>query len=167
LEEKKKVWVNDCQIDTDLELLLPDSYVTNITERLLLYKELDNLESEADLEAFEVKLRDRFGPVPKATRELMDAIRLRKAAKELAFEKVVLKQKTFVGYFVNNPKSTFYGSAFFGQMMQYLTKYPQKARIKERNNKLTLVIENISGVHAAVEALNQFLLQFQTDHSTI
>ncbi len=167
LEEKKRVWVNDCQIDTDLELLLPDSYVTNITERLLLYKELDNLESEEDLAAYEVKLRDRFGPVPKATRELMDAIRLRKAAKELAFEKVVLKQKTFVGYFVNNPNSNFYGSAFFAQLMQYLTKYPQKARLKERNNKLTLVIENINGVHAAVEALHQFIQQIQPEHSTV
>ncbi len=167
LEEKKRVWVNDCQIDTDLELLLPDSYVTNITERLLLYKELDNLESEADLEAFDVKLRDRFGPVPKATLELMDAIRLRKAAKELAFEKVVLKQKTFVGYFVNNPNSTFYASAFFSQLMQYLAKYPQKARLKERNNKLTLVIENISGVHAAVESLHQFIQQIQPEPNTV
>jgi transcription-repair coupling factor (superfamily II helicase) len=156
--EKRKVWVNDCQIDTDLELLIPDSYVTNITERLLLYKDLDNLEQEEDLERFADQLRDRFGPIPKATLELMNTIRLRWLAKALGFEKVVLKQKTWVGYFVQNQQSSFYQSPFFSRLMQFIARNPSRARMKERNNKLTLVMEQIGTIDQAVKAL-----QFMSD----
>ncbi len=155
LEAKHKVWVNDCQIDTDLEILIPDHYVTNITERLLLYKDLDNLETEEELQRFAKQLEDRFGAVPKQTTELMDTIRLRRLAKDIGFEKVVLKQQTFVGYFVQNQQSEFYQSPFFGLLMQYLSRYPAKARLKERNNKLTLVMEQMRSIDQVVQALKQ------------
>jgi transcription-repair coupling factor (superfamily II helicase) len=131
--------------------------VTNITERLLLYKDLDNMETEVELQQFEKQLIDRFGPVPKATFELMNAIRLRWIAKDMGFEKVVLKQKTFVGYFVQNQKSSFYQSDFFGRLMQHLTRVPGKARLKERNNKLTLVMESTGNLDQAVNALGNLL----------
>ena len=157
LEEKRKNWVSDCQIDTDLEILIPDAYVTNITERLLLYKDLDNMESEGELQQFEKQLIDRFGAVPKPTLELMNTIRLRWIAKDMGFEKVVLKQKTFVGYFIQNQTSSFYQSEYFARLMQHLTRIQGRARLKERNNKLTLVMEQISNIDQAVTALGQIL----------
>jgi len=155
IEEKRKVWVSDCQIDTDLELVIPDKYVSNITERLLLYKELDSLEKEEELNAFSNRLRDRFGPVPPQTEELINTLRLRRMARQLGFEKVVLKQKTFVGYFVNNQQSPFYQSPFFSSLMQTMMKFHGKAKLKERNGKLTLVMEQVSGIDAAVATLDK------------
>lgn len=153
LEEKHKVWVNDCQIDTDLEILIPDQYVTNITERLLLYKDLDNLETEEELLQFGKNLVDRFGAIPKPTNELMNTIRLRWLAKDLGFEKVVLKQQTFVAYFVQNQKSAYYQSEYFSRLMQYLAKYPARARMREKNNKLTLVIDQMKNIDMVVQSL--------------
>jgi len=167
LEEKRKVWVSDCQIDTDLEILIPDAYVTNITERLLLYKDLDNMETEVELQQFEKQLTDRFGAVPKPTLELMNAIRLRWIAKDMGFEKVVLKQKTFVGYFVQNQQSSFYQSDFFARLMQHLTRIPGKARLKERNNKLTLVMEQTGNLDQAVNALGQLLVATRPQEQTL
>jgi transcription-repair coupling factor (superfamily II helicase) len=159
LAEKRRTWVSDCMIDTDLEILIPDAYVTNITERLLLYKDLDNLETEGELEAFGKKLIDRFGAIPKPTIELMNTIRMRWLAKEMGFEKVVLKQQTFVGYFVSNQKSEFYQSGLFSSLMQYLTRNPLKARMKEKNNKLTIVMDQIRSLDQAVQTLGQMLDQ--------
>jgi transcription-repair coupling factor (superfamily II helicase) len=163
LEANHKVWVNDCQIDTDLEILIPDHYVTNITERLLLYKDLDNLETEEELQRFAKQLEDRFGAIPKQTVELMDTIRLRRLAKDIGFEKVVLKQQTFVGYFVQNQQSEFYQSPFFGMLMQYLSRFPSRARMKERNNKLTLVMEQMKNIDQVVHALRQISEALQVD----
>jgi transcription-repair coupling factor (superfamily II helicase) len=163
LEAKHKVWVNDCQIDTDLEILIPDHYVTNITERLLLYKDLDNLETEEELQRFAKQLEDRFGAIPKQTNELMHTIRLRRLAKDIGFEKVVLKQQTFVGYFVQNQQSEFYQSQFFGLLMQYLSRFPSRARMKERNNKLTLVMEQMKNIDQVVQALRQISEALQVD----
>jgi transcription-repair coupling factor (superfamily II helicase) len=153
LEEKHKVWVNDCQIDTDLEILIPDQYVTNITERLLLYKDLDNNETEDELLQFAKNLVDRFGPIPRPTYELMNTIRLRWLAKDLGFEKVVLKQQTFVAYFVQNQKSAYYQSDYFSKLMQYMSKYPARARMREKNNKLTLVIDQMKNIDMVVQSL--------------
>jgi transcription-repair coupling factor (superfamily II helicase) len=159
LEEKRKVWVTECQIDTDLEILIPDQYITNITERLLLYKDLDNAETEVELEVFSKNLVDRFGAIPKPTLELINTIRLRWIAKEMGFEKVVLKQQTFVGYFVTNQKSAFYQSPFFIALMQYLTRHPMKAKMKEKNNKLTIVMDQMKTLDQAVNALGSMLAQ--------
>jgi transcription-repair coupling factor (superfamily II helicase) len=153
LEEKHKVWVSDCQIDTDLEILIPDQYVTSITERLLLYKDLDNLETEDELLQFGKNLVDRFGAIPRPTAELMNTIRLRWLAKDLGFEKVVLKQQTFVAYFVQNQKSAYYQSESFSRLMQYLAKYPARARMKEKNNKLTLVMDQMRNIDMVVQSL--------------
>ena len=156
LEQKRKTWVNDCQIDTDMEMLIPDAYISNISERLSLYKDLDNIETEDGLYVFRESMKDRFGPVPGETEELIQTIRLRWIAKELGFEKLVLKQQTFVGYFVSNQKSDFYASNVFKSIMQFLTQNPLKARLKERNNKLSLVIEKIKKIEDAVQLLTQF-----------
>lgn len=157
IDEKRKIWVSDCQIDTDLELVIPDRYITNITERLLLYKELDSLEKEEELINYKKRLEDRFGPVPEQTLELINTLRLRMLAKDMGFEKVVLKQKRFVGYFVQNQQSSFYQSPFFADLMQNLSRLSGKAKLKEKNGKLTLVIENIHSIDEAVQVLSKFL----------
>lgn len=157
LEQRRKNWVSDCQIDTDLEILIPDAYVTNISERLILYKELDNLENEEELGRFREKLNDRFGKIPPATEELLSTIRLRWLAREMGFEKVVFKQQTFVGYFVSNQQSEFYQSAQFTALMQYLARNPLKARMKERNGKLTLVVAQVKTISQVVALLQQML----------
>jgi transcription-repair coupling factor (superfamily II helicase) len=155
LEQKKKTWAVDCQIDTDLEILIPDSYVSNIAERLLLYKELDDLEKEEDLYEFAVKLRDRFGEIPKQTMELINAVRLRTVARELGFEKIVLKQRTLVAYFIASQESAYYQSERFQSLMQYIARNSQTMRMKERNNKLSLVRDSVKDINGALDFLNK------------
>jgi transcription-repair coupling factor (superfamily II helicase) len=155
LELKKHTWAVDCQIDTDLELLIPDSYVSNIAERLLLYKELDDLAQEEELLAFANRLLDRFGKVPAQTSELINAVRLRAIARELGFEKIVLKQRTLVAYFINNQSSSFYQSDTFQQLMQYIARNRNTMRMKERNNKLSLVMDSVRSINDALTLLKK------------
>jgi transcription-repair coupling factor (superfamily II helicase) len=102
---------------------------------------------------FGKNLVDRFGAIPRPTAELMNTIRLRWLAKDLGFEKVVLKQQTFVAYFVQNQKSAYYQSESFSRLMQYLAKYPARARMKEKNNKLTLVMDQMRNIDMVVQSL--------------
>jgi len=153
LEQKRKSWTGDCQIDTDLELLIPDNYVSQIAERLLLYKELDDIESEEDLHAYAERLRDRFGKVPEQTMELIHAVRLRSIARLLGFEKIVLKQKTLVAYFISNQASAYYSSGTFQAMMQFIAQNRNTMKVKERNQKLSLVIESVANVQEALNLL--------------
>jgi transcription-repair coupling factor (superfamily II helicase) len=120
---------------------------------------LDNAETEVELEHFAKNLVDRFGAIPKPTLELINTIRLRWIAKEMGFEKVVLKQQTFVGYFVTNQKSAFYQSPFFIALMQHLTRHPMKAKMKEKNNKLSIVMEQVKTLDQAVTSLGNMLAE--------
>lgn len=124
--------MNDCQIDTDLEILIPSDYVTNITERLNLYKEIDDLEREEQIEKYLVDLRDRFGPVPVQVKELMNALRLRWKGRQLGLEKIVLKGEILKGYFISNPESAFYKSTVFTDLIRYIQSNPQRIRMHEK-----------------------------------
>jgi transcription-repair coupling factor (superfamily II helicase) len=146
-------FVRDCQIDTDMEILIPDEYVSNIGERLALYKELDDTEKEEDLVRFEYNLRDRFGPVPSAVKELIHTIRLRWLAKEIGFEKLILKSNKLIGYFIQNQNSAYYESEFFTKVLKYFQKNSSLCKMKESNGKLTLSFENIKSIDEAVRAL--------------
>jgi transcription-repair coupling factor (superfamily II helicase) len=148
-EVKSKPFVHDCQIDTDLEILLPTDYVNSVTERLILYKELDSIEDETALVAYAEKLRDRFGPLPKQATELIDTIRLRWMAEKLGFEKIVLKNQRLIGYFVSNPTSHFYKSEVFSNILRFVQVNQKRCRMKEDKNKLTLSISNIETVNDA------------------
>jgi transcription-repair coupling factor (superfamily II helicase) len=147
------VFVEDCQIDTDLELLFPDDYISNITERMSLYRELDQVQQDEDLQRFESGLIDRFGPVPAPSKELLEVVRLRWLANRLGFEKLVLKNGKLIGYFVSNPDSGFYKSKTFGNILGFVQKQPSRFRMKEGNNKLTLTCEPINSVHSACDLL--------------
>ncbi|MEY4594944.1 MAG: Transcription-repair-coupling factor [Bacteroidota bacterium] len=152
LAEKRK-YVSDCQIDTDLEILLPSDYVNSVTERLILYRDLDNIQDEEKLVAFEDQLRDRFGPLPQPAVELMNTIRLRWLAEQLGFEKIVLKNKKFVGYFVSNPASHFYQSEMFSSILKYVQSNAQLCKMRQDREKLSITVSPV----ASVEAMNTML----------
>ena len=154
-DEIPKDFVRDCLIETDLEILIPDEYLSNITERLSLYKELDNLNNEEELFAFQEKLIDRFGPLPKPTQELINTIRLRWIAKSIGFEKLVLKNSNMLGYFISNQDSPYYQSDSFSYILKFIQENPYYCRMKEGNNKLTLSFENVRNILTAIEKLKR------------
>jgi transcription-repair coupling factor (superfamily II helicase) len=152
-ELKDKPVVRDCQIETDLEILIPDSYIDNINERLSLYKELDSTEDESGLVAFESRLVDRFGPLPETVSELLNAVRLRWLARRIGLEKIYLRENKFTGYFVSNSESEYYSSEVFTRVLQFVRDYPGVCRMKEMNGKLSIVLNNISGISEAIKLL--------------
>ncbi len=149
-DEQHDEFVKDCLIETDLEILIPDHYITNITERLSLYKELDNIQTEEVLLQFRKRLIDRFGPVPKQTAELLNAIRLRWLAKKIGFEKIVLKNRKLTGYFISKQDSPYYQSEKFTQVLKFVQQNPSLCRMREAKDKLTLTFFNVETVENAL-----------------
>jgi transcription-repair coupling factor (superfamily II helicase) len=143
-------FVKETVVDTDLALLIPDTYVSNLTERLLLYRELDNVAKPEELLVFESKLRDRFGPVPVEAIELINVVRMRWAAMQLGFEKITLKNNKMLAYFLSKQDSDYYNSPMFKAILLYAQKTPKQTFLKEQNNKLWLTIENIKSVDEAI-----------------
>lgn len=156
-EEEESEFVRDCQIDTDLEMRIPDNYVSNIAERLSLYKELDEISSEEKLKAFGEHLRDRFGPVPVQVNELMNTIRLRWKAKQLGFEKIVLKNRTLKTYFLQNQDSPYFKSSAFNNVLAFVQSNPVLCKIKEEKGKLSLTLLKIDSVQEANRILERIL----------
>ena len=156
-EEISKKYVRECQIETDLEVLLPDDYVSSTTERLSLYKELDSIEGEANLFIFQDKLIDRFGPLPAQAVELMNALRLRWLARDLGIEKLVIRQGALLGFFVNNPESPYYQSAAFTRVLQYLQSRPNAFKMRESNSRLTISFKNINSIASAISVMQPIL----------
>ncbi|MBN1413453.1 MAG: transcription-repair coupling factor [Bacteroidales bacterium] len=149
-------FLEDCQIDTDLELLFPETYIANVAERMNLYRQLDQMEDETSLAKFENQLKDRFGPLPPESGELMQVVRLRWLAVDLGFEKLVLKGRKMIGYFISDPNSPYFKSATFDYILRVIQKNPGQFRMKEANNKLSLTIDNIETVSDAKEKLLRF-----------
>ncbi|MEZ5082140.1 MAG: TRCF domain-containing protein, partial [Bacteroidales bacterium] len=156
-EELNKEYVRDCQIETDMALLFTDDYITNITERLSLYKELDSTQEEVELQQFRLRLIDRFGPMPPQTEELIQTIRLRWYAKEIGFEKIVLKSEKMVGYFISNQESPFYRSEKFTNTLRFVQQNPTLCRMKEQRDKLTLTFLNIETVTKGITVLRRIV----------
>ena len=148
--EETKEYVKECVIETDLEVLLPDDYVTSVSERLLLYKELNDLSTEEELDAYRQRLTDRFGPIPQPTEELVQTITLRRMAKDFGIEKLILRQRRLVCHFVANQDNPFYQSANFMQMIRYAQSHPADVHLRETAQRLTLVCDNIDSIHAAI-----------------
>lgn len=151
--EKDGRYVDDCQLETDLEILIPDGYVTDIKERLNIYRELDNLESEIHLETYKEELRDRFGDLPKQTLALMDAIRLRWIAREIGFEKLTLKSGKLIGFFVSKQDSPYYQSAAFTQVLEFIKGNPAGYKMYEKAGALRLSVMGVHSVREAIERL--------------
>jgi len=159
-EGPKKNFVKEMTIDTDFELLFPDDYVNNITERLNLYTKLNELKTEAELQKFEKELLDRFGEMPKEAEDLLNSVRIKWIAISMGLERLVMKQKKMVGYFVADQQSAFYQSAAFTKVLQYVQSHPQKVTMKEKQTRnglrLLLTFEGISSVDKALWALKPF-----------
>ncbi|HTN44854.1 MAG TPA: transcription-repair coupling factor [Flavipsychrobacter sp.] len=141
--ERKNDYVSDCTIDTDLEILIPDEYVENITERLSLYQQLDDVENEEALQKFMQELQDRFGPPPPQVEELFTTIRCRWVAEELGFEKLILKNKQLRLYFISDPESSYFESAIFNNILLYIQQGTNKARLKQVGKNFMLLADGM------------------------
>ncbi|MBB2150153.1 transcription-repair coupling factor [Pedobacter gandavensis] len=152
--EPARPFVTYTQVDTDLEMFIPDDYVTNITERYNLYTELSKLENETQLKAFETALKDRFGPVPKPVKTMLNVLRLQWVAKKLAFEKLSFKKGVLRGYFIADKQSNFFDSTMFNQILHFAQMHPRICNLKEVKNSLRIAFEGLKSVDEAVEMLN-------------
>jgi transcription-repair coupling factor (superfamily II helicase) len=158
-EENRKEddFVSDCTIDTDLEILIPDNYVENITERLSLYSRLDNCENEEELQTLHKEMADRFGPVPHEVEDLFTTVRCRKIALELGFEKLILKSQVLKCYFIANPESPYFTSQTFGGILNFIQTKTNKAKLKQSGRNGILVVQDIK----TMSGLYRFLQQMQ------
>ncbi len=156
-KEKKSEYAKECQIETDMELLLPDDYVTNISERLSLYKELDSIETDEELINFQSRIIDRFGPIPKQTDELINTIRLRWIGKKIGLEKIVLKSNQLIGYFVSDQESLYFQSKVFSDIIKYVQDNPRCCQMREKRDKLTIAFQHIKNIHNANEAISPLI----------
>lgn len=148
-------FVDECQVESDLELLLPADYVTGSSERMLLYRELDGLTLDKDVDAFRTRLEDRFGPVPPETEELLRIVPLRRIAARLGVEKVFLKGGRMSLFFVSNPDSPYYQSQAFGKVIAYMMKYTRRCDLREQNNKRSMLVKDVRTVEEAVCVLQE------------
>lgn len=157
---REKEYVKDTQIDSDFELLFPDTYINNITERLTLYTELNQIKTEEGLLKFETQLTDRFGALPKPAKDLFHSVRIKWIANSIGVEKIVMKKGKLIGYFIADQQSDFYQSPVFTNVLQFVQQHPQLCRIKEKETRnglrLLLVFEQIPSVQKALKAMSHF-----------
>ncbi len=152
-ENQAQRFVTFTQIDTDLEVLIPDEYVTSVGERYNLYSEIANLETEAQLEAFRKSLEDRFGPVPEQVDLLLQTLRLQWLGKEIGFEKISLKKNVLRGYFVSSKQSSYYDSDRFGKVLEYVQQNPTLCNLKEVRGSLRIAFDRVYDVAHAIHLL--------------
>ncbi len=150
-------FVEECQLESDLELLLPADYVTGSSERMLLYRELDGLTLDTEVAAFRERLEDRFGPVPPETEELLRVVALRRMAARLGVEKVFLKGGRMTLFFVSNPDSPYYQSQAFGRVIAYMMQFTRRCDLREQNNRRSMVVKEVASVEQAVDVLQEML----------
>ena len=150
-------FVEECAVESDLELLFPDEYIPTSSERMLVYRELDSLESDEELKKFRTRLTDRFGPVPSTGEELLRIVPLRRFGKQLGIEKILLKGGQMALYFVSNLESPYYDSAAFGRVMNYTSMSPYECRFRELSGKRSLLIKGIKRVEEALGVLSMMM----------
>jgi transcription-repair coupling factor (superfamily II helicase) len=155
LKEKVEILVQDCVIETDMELLIPEQYVSNISERLNLYSKLDNIKQEEELQIFVKSVQDRFGPIPNVVADLFETVRLRWLAEKLGFEKLILKNEVMKCYFVPSHKEKYYKSETFGQILRFIQQQPKSCNIKEVKNRLILSIVSVKNIQTARKWLSE------------
>ncbi|MBL4723920.1 MAG: transcription-repair coupling factor, partial [Lutibacter sp.] len=154
---KPKEYVKEIQIDTDFELLIPDDYISIISERLNLYNQLSELKTEEDLQKFELEITDRFGELPIQIVDLLNSVRLKWIAKHLGIERLILKQKRMICYFISNQQSSFYNTSTFTKVLEYTQKNPTTCVMKEKETKaglrLLLTFIRIDSIDKALDTL--------------
>jgi transcription-repair coupling factor (superfamily II helicase) len=156
-EGKDKIFVKETQLDSDFELLFPDDYINNTTERLNLYTELNTLKTEEELQKFESQLIDRFGAYPTQVEDLLNSVRIKWMATGIGLEKVVLKKGILMGYFISDQESAFYQSPEFSNVLSYVQQHSETCRLKEKQTRnglrLLLIFDGIKSVNKALEVL--------------
>ena len=156
---KQDDFVQDCTIDTDLEILIPDDYVESITERLSLYQRLDNSETEEELQLMAEEMKDRFGALPQPVNDLFVTVRCRKLAVELGFEKMSLKEETLRCYFINRPDSPYFESQTFQQILSFIQTGTNKAKLKQSGKLFIMIVNDVKSmeeVHRFLVAMHRF-----------
>lgn len=153
--EKERSYSGDCHIDTDLELLLPQDYVSNVSERIHLYRDLDHITQYAELREFRKMLEDRFGSLPSQAEELLHVVELRWLALRTGVEKIILKNNTLITYFVSNPESLFYSSPVFTRVIQNIQRNPRLFRMRQDKDRLSLRVNNIKSITETYKIIEQ------------
>jgi transcription-repair coupling factor (superfamily II helicase) len=160
-EHEKKDFVKETVIDTDFELLFPDDYINNISERLNLYNALSTISSEEELLNYQQQLQDRFGPLPDPATDLLNSVRIKWIAIKMGLERVIMKKNRMVGYFISDQESAFYQSKQFGEVLKFVNNNPKKVKMKEKQtrNGLRLIItfDKIHDIDDALQALSVFM----------
>ena len=158
-KQKEQLFVGDIDtvVEADLALYFPDQYVPSDSERMLLYRELDNLHTDEQLKAYRTRLIDRFGPVPHEGEELMMVVPLRRMAGKLGCEKLMLKQGRMTLFFVSNPNSPFYQSSAFDSILQFVATNPRRCQFRDTNGKRSLFFSNIPTVESALQLLKSII----------
>ena len=156
-----QIFVDDCALESDIEMYFPDQYVPSDSERMLLYRELDNLAGsnhlDNDLEAYRRRLVDRFGAIPDVGEELINVVPLRVLGKQLGIEKLMLKQEKMFLYFVSNPDSPYFQSEAFGRILDYVSRHPRQCNFREANGKRSVVISSVPSVIAALTICREIM----------
>jgi transcription-repair coupling factor (superfamily II helicase) len=148
-------WVADCTIESDLEMYFPDQYVPSDSERMLLYRELDNMRNDQELEAYCTRLIDRFGNIPDVAAELIRVVPLRRLGKQFGCEKIMLKQGRMFLYFVSNSDSPYYQSEAFGLVLDYIARNARRCNLREQNGKRSMIITDVPTVDAALHVMQE------------
>jgi len=156
-KEEDKIYVKETQIDTSFEILFPDDYINNISERLNLYTKLNELKTEEELQKFESELEDRFGELPTEAVDLLNSVRVKWIASHIGIEKLILKQGKMIGYFISDQQSAFYQSKIFSKVLQYVQTHPQQCKMKEKQTRnglrLLLSFDKITSVDKALKVM--------------
>ena len=157
-KEAAKVVARDCTIETDMEILIPDKYVSNISERIGLYAKLDSIKNEEKLQEFITNVSDRFGAMPEAVKDLVETVRLRWQAEQLGFEKVVMKNEVMKCYFMPSENEAYFQSPIFGKIIAFVQQRPRKSKMKEHRTRLILTFNEVNSVDEG-KALFKEMLQ--------
>jgi transcription-repair coupling factor (superfamily II helicase) len=166
LAQKARLVVPDCVIETDLEILIPDDYVSNTSERLQLYSTLDNINDDNGLMKFRESLKDRFGLLPEPVDQLINSVRLRWIGEYIGLERIVLKNERLRGYFVSG-NDDYFKSEIFGKVLNFVQHHPKTCRMKETGNKLMLIMEGIKTVDDAIRTLAPLNPQNKSSNETV
>lgn len=153
--DEPTAFTTDCVIDTDFALLIPDTYVENVSERIRLYRELDNITDESALQRFEIEMRDRFGEIPEQVSGLMEVVRIRQRCIDLGIERLMVKNNRMVIYFINDQDSPFYASPVFGELLKFVQKQIIPCKMSEKNDKLSLIFMDVKDINKVSKIIRE------------
>lgn len=156
-DDQNRKYVSFTQIDTDMEVMIPDEYVTNVAERYNLYQEVSKLKDETQLEGFQKELVDRFGPIPPSVYGLFNTLRLQWLGKDIGLEKISYKKQTLKGFFVSNPNSSYFQSDNFGKVLAFVQAHPSISNLKEVRGQLRIALSNVNSIEYAISLLKEML----------